>query len=114
MDILTLASLILALGFLSLGLLLHSLQRIEQRRAAATNQEQQNQDESVSAEDREYFENFYCFMLTDGTCRPGFMQPAKQVPDVQTPGGVLPSESRLDDDVPPLEERVHPSKQSRP
>jgi len=73
MDTLTLASIILTLGFISLGLLLYFRQRTKQRRAAAINQEQPNGDETVTAEDRAYAENFYCIMLTDGTCRSGIM-----------------------------------------
>lgn len=87
MDTLTLASIILTLGFISLGLLLYFRQRTKQRRAAAINQEQPNRDETVTAEDRAYAENFYCIMLTDGTCRPGIMMdPPKQAPDVRAPG----------------------------
>lgn len=73
MVTLTLASIILTLGFISLGLLLYFRQRTKQRRAAAINQEQPNGDETVTAEDRAYAENFYCIMLSDGTCRSGIM-----------------------------------------
>ncbi|WP_417775503.1 hypothetical protein [Stutzerimonas xanthomarina] len=86
MDTLTLASIILTLGFISLGLLLYCQRRTKQRRAAAIEQEQPSSDETVDAEDRAYAENFYCIMLTDGTCRPGFMmEPPKQAPDVRAP-----------------------------
>jgi len=113
MDTLTLASIILTLGFISLGLLLYFRQRTRQRRAAAIDQEQPRSDETVDAEDRAYAENFYCIMLTDGTCRPGFMMdPPKQAPDVRTPAEILPSESRLNDGL-QLEERVHPGEQPR-
>lgn len=88
MDTLTLASIILTLGFISLGLLLYFPQRTKQRRAAAINHEQPNRDETVTAEDRAFAENFYCIMLTDGTCRPGIMMdPPKQAPDVRAPDG---------------------------
>ncbi len=91
MNTLTLASVILTLGFVSLGLLLYFRQRIRQRRAAAIDQEQPSSDETVDAEDRAYAENFYCFMLSDGTCRSGFtMDPPKQAPDGRTPGEMLP------------------------
>jgi len=114
MGTLTLASIILTLGFISLGLLLYFRQRTRQRRAAAIDQEQPRSDETVDAEDRAYAENFYCIMLTDGTCRPGFMMdPPKQAPDVRTPAEILPSESRLNDGLPQLEERVHPGEQPR-
>lgn len=87
LDTLTLTSIILTLGFISLGLLLYFRQRTKQRRTAAINQEQPNRDETVTAEDRAYAENFYCIMLTDGTCRPGFfMDPPKQASDVPAPG----------------------------
>ncbi len=114
MDTLTLASIILTLGFASLGLLLYFRQRVRQRRAAAVDQEQPtSSDETVDAEDRAYDESFYCIMLTDGTCRPGFMMdPPKQAPDVRTPAEILPSESRLNDGL-QLEERVHPGEQPR-
>lgn len=93
MDTLTLASIILTLGFISLGLLCFQ-RRTKQRRAAAIDQEQRSSDETVDAEDRAYAENFYCIMLTDGTCRPGFiMDPPKQAPDVRKPGEKLPPES---------------------
>lgn len=88
MDTLTLVSVILTLGFISLGLLLWFRQCTKQRRAAAINQGQPKRDETVSADDRAYAENFYCIMLTDGTCRPGFItDPPKQAPDVPAPGG---------------------------
>lgn len=94
MDTLTLASFILALSFISLGLLLYFKRRTKQRRAAAMSQEQPRSDETVDAEDRAYAENFYCIMLTDGTCRPGFMmEPPKQAPDVRKQGEKLPPES---------------------
>jgi len=94
MDTLTLASIILALGSISLGLLLYFRQRTRQHRAVAIDQEQPRSDETVDAEDRAYAENFYCIMLTDGTCRPGFMMdPPKQAPDVRKPGEKLPPES---------------------
>jgi len=87
MDTLTLTRIILTLGFISLGLLLYFRQRTKQRRAAAINQEPPSRDEAVTAEDRTYAENFYCIMLTDGTCRPGFfMDPPKQASDVSAPG----------------------------
>ena len=89
MDTLTLASLILTLGFISLGLLLYFRQRTKQHRAAAINQEQPSRNETDAAEDRTYAENFYCIMLTDGTCRPGFMMdPPKQAPDVRAPAEI--------------------------
>ncbi|WP_313478994.1 hypothetical protein [Stutzerimonas kunmingensis] len=114
MDTLTLASIILTLGFISLGLLLYFRQRTRQRRAAAIDQEQPRSDKTVDAEDRAYAENFYCIMLTDGTCRPGFMMdPPKQAPDVRAPDEILPSESRLNDGLPQLEERVHPGEHPR-
>ena len=72
MDTLTLACIMLTLGVISFGLLLF-FRRIKQRRAAAINQEQPNGDETVTAEDRAYAENFYCIMLSDGTCRSGIM-----------------------------------------
>ncbi|MDH0214034.1 MULTISPECIES: hypothetical protein [Stutzerimonas stutzeri subgroup] len=113
MDTLTLASIILTLGFISLGLLLYFQRRTKQRRAAI-DQEQPSSDETVDAEDRAYAENFYCFMLTDGTCRSGFtMDPPKRAPDVRIPGETLPSESRLNDGLPQLEERVHPGEHPR-
>jgi len=91
MNTLTLASVILTLGFVSLGLLLYFRQRIRQRRAAAIDQEQPSSDETVDAEDRAYAENFYCFMLSDGTCRSGFtMDPPKRA--ARTPGEMLPPE----------------------
>lgn len=94
MDTLTLASIILTLGFVSLGLLLSFRQRTRQRRAAAIDQEQLGSEETVDAEDRAYAENFYCIMLTDGTCRPGFiMDPPKQVPDGRKQGKKLSPES---------------------
>lgn len=87
MDTLTLASIILTLGLISLGLLLYFQRRTKKLRAAAINQEQPNGGETVTAEDRAYAENFYCIMLTDGTCRPGFfMDPPKQASDVPAPG----------------------------
>lgn len=87
MDTLTIASIFLTLGFVSLGLPLYFRQRTRQRRAAAIDQEQPRSDETVDAEDRAYAENFYCIMLTDGTCRPGFfMDPPKQESDVPAPG----------------------------
>lgn len=87
MDTLTIASIFLSLGFVSLGLPLYFRQRTRQRRAAAIDQEQPRSDETVDAEDRAYAENFYCIMLTDGTCRPGFfMDPPKQASDVPAPG----------------------------
>jgi len=87
MDTLTLACIMLTLGVISFGLLLF-FRRIKQRRAAAINQERPSRDEAVTAEDRAYAENFYCIMLTDGTCRPGFiMDPPKQASDVPAPGG---------------------------
>jgi len=87
MDTLTLTRIILTLGFISLGLLLYFRQRTKQRRAAAINQEPPSRDEAVTAEDRTYAENFYCIMLTDGTCRPGFfMDTPKQASDVSAPG----------------------------
>jgi len=87
MDTLTIASIFLTLGFVSLGLPLYFRQRTRQRRAAAIDQEQPRSDETVDAEDRAYAENFYCIMLTDGTCRPGFfMDPPKQASDVPAPG----------------------------
>lgn len=114
MDTLTLASIIVTLGFISLGLLLYFQRRTKQRRAVAIDQEQPSSDETVDAEDRAYAENFYCFMLSDGTCRSGFtMDPPKQAPDVRTPAEILPSESRLNDGLPQLEERVHPGEQPR-
>ena len=89
MDTLTLASIILTLGFISLGLLLYFQRRTKQRRAAAIDQEQPSNDETVDAEDRAYAENFYCFMLSDGTCRSGFtMDPPKRAPDVRAPGEI--------------------------
>jgi len=89
MDTLTLASVILALGSISLGLLLYFRQRTRQHRAAAIDQEQLGSDQTVDAEDRAYAENFYCIMLTDGTCRPGFMMdPPKQAPDVRAPAEI--------------------------
>jgi len=113
MDTLTLASIILTLGFISLGLLLYFQRRTKQRRAAI-DQEQPSSDETVDAEDRAYAENFYCFMLTDGTCRSGFtMDPPKQAPDERTSDEMLPSESRLNDGLPQLEERVDPGEQPR-
>ncbi|MBU2013223.1 MAG: hypothetical protein KJ595_13670 [Gammaproteobacteria bacterium] len=88
MDNLTLASVILAPSLISLGLLLYFRQRTKHRRAAAINQAQPNRDETVTAEDRAYAENFYCIMLTDGTCRPGIMMdPLTQAPDVRAPDG---------------------------
>ncbi|MAL90452.1 MAG: hypothetical protein CMK94_02660 [Pseudomonas sp.] len=93
MDTLTLAS-VMALSFIALGLLLYFQRRTKQRHAAATAQEQPSNDETVDAEDRAYAENFYCIMLTDGTCRPGFMMdPPKQAPDGRTQGENLPPES---------------------
>lgn len=87
MGTLTLASIILSLGLISLSLLLSFQRRTKQRRAAAIVQEQPSNDETVDAEDRAYAENFYCIMLTDGTCRPGFfMDPPKQASDVPAPG----------------------------
>ncbi len=92
MDTFTLASIILTLGFVSLGLLLYFQRRTKQRRAAL-DQEQPSSDETVDAEDRAYAENFYCIMLTDGTCRPGFMMDTpKQAPDVRKQGEKLPPE----------------------
>ena len=115
MDSLPLASIILTLGFITLGLLLYFQRRTKQRRAAAIDQEKPSSDETVDAEDRAYAENFYCFMLSDGTCRSGFtMGPPKRAPDVRTPGEILPSESRLNDGLPQLEERVHPGEHPRP
>lgn len=91
MDTLTLASILLTLGFVSLGLLMYFRQRTRQCRAAAVDQEQPISDETVDAEDRAYAENFYCIMLTDGTCRPGFiMDPPKQAPDVRKQSEKLP------------------------
>lgn len=114
MDTFTLTSIPLTLGFISLGLLLYLRQRTKQRRAVAINQEQTNRDKTVTAEDRAYAENFFCFMLTNGTCRSGFkIGPSKWAPDVRTPGETLPSESRLNDGLPQLEERVHPSEDLR-
>lgn len=114
MDTVTLTSIPLILGFISLGLLLYLRQRTKQRRAVAINQEQPNKDETVTVEDRAYAENFYCFMLTNGTCRSGFtMGPPKRAPDVRTPGESFPSEFRLNDGLPQLEERVHPSEDLR-
>jgi len=72
MDTLTLAS-VMALSFISLGLLLYFRQRTKQHRGAAIDQEQPNRGETVTEEDRAYAENFYCIMLTDGTCRSGIM-----------------------------------------
>jgi hypothetical protein len=94
MNTLTLASVILTLGFGSLGLLLYFRQRTEQLRASAIDQERPISDETDYAEDRAYAENFYCIMLTDGTCRPGFMMdPPKHAPDGRTQAETLPSES---------------------
>jgi len=94
MDTLTLASIILTLCFVLLGLLLYFRQRTRQHRAAAIDQGQLSSDHTVDAEDRAYAENFYCIMLTDGTCRPGFMMdPPKQAPDVRKPGEKLSPES---------------------
>ncbi|HCJ28526.1 MAG TPA: hypothetical protein DHV63_04390 [Pseudomonas sp.] len=94
MEILTLASIILTLGFVSLGLLLYFRQSSKLRRAAAIDQEKPSSDETVDAEDRAYAENFYCIMLTDGTCRPGFMMaPPKQAPGVRKQGEKVPPES---------------------
>ncbi|WP_437421125.1 hypothetical protein [Stutzerimonas chloritidismutans] len=108
MDTLTLAS-VMALSFISLGLLLYFRQRTKQHRGAAIDQEQPNRGETVTAEDRAYAENFYCIMLTDGTCRPGFMMdPPKQAPDVRT------SESKLDDGLTQLGKLAHPAKHQKP
>jgi len=94
MNTLTLASVILIPGFVLVGLLLYFRQRPKQHRAAAIDQEQPSRDETDDAEDRAYAENFYCIMLTDGTCRPGFMMdPPKQAPDVRKQGEKLPPES---------------------
>ena len=114
MDTLTLASIIMTLGFVSIGLLRYFRQSSRQRRAAAIDQQQPSSDETVDAEDRAYAENFFCFMLSDGTCRSGFtMDPPKQAPDVRTPGEILPSESSLNDGLPQLEERVRPGEHPR-
>lgn len=114
MDTLKLASIILTLGFISLGLLLYFRQRTKQHRAAAINQEQPSRNETDAAGDRAYAENFYCIMLTDGTCRPGIMMaPPKRAPDLRTPGEALPSGSRLNDELTRLEEREHPGEHPR-
>src|SRR5690606_29318624 len=87
MDTLILASIILTLGLISLGLLLYFQRHTNKSRAAAISQEATSKDEAVTAEDRTYAENFYCIMLTDGPCRPGFfMDPPKQASDVPAPG----------------------------
>lgn len=51
MDTLTLAS-VMALSFISLGLLLYFRQRTKQHRGAAIDQEQPNRGETVTEEDR--------------------------------------------------------------
>ena len=98
----------LPLGFVSLGLLLYCRQRNKQRRPAAINQEMQAKNKSDAAEDLAYVDNFYCIMLSDGTCRSGHMP--ETTPDIPARDGIFQSESRLGDGLTQLEKPAHPAR----
>jgi hypothetical protein len=94
MSIFTLVAVSLTLGFVSLGLLAYSRQRIKKRRPAAINQELEVRNETDAAADLAYVNDFICIMLRDGTCRSGIMMdPPKQTPATRAPHGGLPSDS---------------------
>lgn len=90
MSVLTVVGVLLLLGFAMFGLLLFLHMRSEKRRLAEIRAELQRKAE---AGNNPFDDGFYCFMLSNGTCRSGYMidQP-KQVPDANKPDGNAPTD----------------------
>lgn len=92
MSVPTMAEVLLSLGFVVLGLLLYRWHRSKQYCPAAMKQEPKTKDDS-DEEDLAYYDSFYCIMLSDGTCRSGYMiDRSQRAPDVCMPDGHAPSD----------------------